>query len=173
MLSRKTPLKPGKGFTKKPGPPSLKRSGFLPRQPSAPAPDRPSKLPPLVQLADGDRIAKLPPRVKTNRPQADAEEKRHMGRVAAMGCILCSHVFDIHGTPALVHHLRTDQGKKRASHYDTMPLCPPHHADSGIGVHDMGRRQFAAKYGISEVGLLHLVQAALGIPLYVSPYTGT
>jgi hypothetical protein len=172
MLSRKTPLKPGKGFTAKPGS-SLKRSGFVSSRPAPAAVDRPSKLPPRREIPAAEKIPKLPKAVRTSRPEPNAQEKAHMGRVASMGCILCSHVFGIHGTPAIVHHLRTDQGKKRASHFDTLPLCPPHHQHSGVGVHDMGRRQFEAKYGISEVGLLHIVQAALGIPLYVSPYTRT
>lgn len=170
MLQRK-PMKPGKGFTAKPGASTLKRSGFS-SGPRAAAPERPAKLAPVIQLATGEKAAKLPPRVRSRRPEPNADEKRHMGRVAAMGCILCAHVYGIPGTPAIVHHLRTDQGKMRASHYDTLGLCPSHHQFSGYGVHDMGREQFAARHGISEVGLLHLVQAALNVPLYVSPYTG-
>lgn len=180
-------MKPGKGFTTKPGASTLKRTAFDSQRRAEPTPNRTPKLPPVAQLDAAERAAKLapvvalmasekaiklPPRVRSRRPEPNADEKRHMGRVAAMGCILCAHVYQIPGTPAIVHHLRTDQGKMRASHYDTMGLCPPHHQFSGYGVHDIGREQFAARYGISEVGLLHLVQAALGIPLYVSPYTG-
>ena len=42
----------------------------------------------------------------------------------------------------------------RASHYRTAPLCPAHHQYSGFGVHDMGRPQFEAMYGFSEVDLV-------------------
>ena len=52
-----------------------------------------------------------------------AAEKAHMGRVAALGCCLCRR-YGWYGTPAEVHHIRTGTGAgKRASHYDTIPLC--------------------------------------------------
>lgn len=108
--------------------------------------------------------------LKASRPTATAAESRHMGLVAALGCICCSACLGIEDTPAVVHHLRTDQGKKRASHMDTLPLCPYHHQDSGAGVHDMGRAEFATLYGQTEVELLHIVQAQLKVPLWVSPY---
>lgn len=84
-----------------------------------------------------------------------------MGRVAALGCILCRHLH-LGETPALVHHLRTGQGKMRASHYDTMPLCPEHHIGA-TGVHSMGRAQFAALHGVSELELLAMTKALLGV----------
>lgn len=95
--------------------------------------------------------------------KANAAEKRHMGRVAARCCSLCRFKGIAEDTPAIVHHLRTGQGKMRASHYDTMALCPTHHQFSGIGVHDMGRDEFETMYGISEVELLRIEQKALGI----------
>ncbi len=85
-----------------------------------------------------------------------------MGRVQALDCIVCSECLGIEGTPAIVHHLRTGQGAMRASHYHTMPLCPRHHQHSGVGVHDMGRPQFASMYGKSEVELLVIVLIRLG-----------
>lgn len=84
-----------------------------------------------------------------------------MGRVAELGCILCRHL-NLGETPAIVHHIRTGQGKMRAKHTDTIPLCPRHHQHSGVGIHDMGRRQFAETYGISELELLGQVKAILG-----------
>lgn len=86
-----------------------------------------------------------------------------MGRVAAMGCIVCSECLGIEGTPAIVHHLRTGQGAQRAPHWWTMPMCPRHHQHSGEGVHDMGRPQFAAKFGKSEVELLLIVMDRLQV----------
>lgn len=106
-------------------------------------------------------VAIKAPRLKTTGPTSTAAERRYMGRVAALGCIVCSHCLGIAGTPAIVHHLRTGQGHMRASHYDTMPLCPTHHQDSGIGVHDMGRDEFAAMYGISELDLVVIVKQLL------------
>lgn len=85
-----------------------------------------------------------------------------MGRVAALPCVLCNHL-GLGDSPAIVHHLRTGQGKMRASHYDTMPLCPTHHQFSGVGLHDHGREEFEAMYGISELELLALTKLRLGV----------
>ncbi len=49
----------------------------------------------------------------------------------------------------------------RASHYRTAPLCPPHHQFSGFGVHDMGRDEFEAMYGFSEVDLVEETRQTL------------
>lgn len=38
-----------------------------------------------------------------------AAEKRHMGKVAEVGCILCHHL-GLGATPAHVHHIREGQG---------------------------------------------------------------
>lgn len=94
---------------------------------------------------------------------ATAAERQYMGRVAALCCILCRHLGIADDTPAIVHHLRTGQGRKRASHADTMPLCPFHHQSSGQGVHDMGRDEFEALYGISELELLAKTKQLLGV----------
>ncbi len=64
---------------------------------------------------------------------ATKAEKAHMGRVAALGCIAC-RVKGFYGTPAEIHHLRSGQGAKRASHYETLPLCHIHHRTGGHGV---------------------------------------
>ena len=58
---------------------------------------------------------------------ATIEEKRHMARVASLGCLLC----DISGRgdqAAEVHHIGKEG--KRASHYLTVPLCPNCHRGS-------------------------------------------
>lgn len=93
---------------------------------------------------------------------ANTAEREYMGRVAALCCIVCSECLGYEGTPAIVHHIRTGQGKMRASHFDTIPLCPVHHQSSGYGVHDMGRQQFADMYGKSELELLEIVKKKLG-----------
>lgn len=46
----------------------------------------------------------------------------------------------------------------RAKHTHGCGLCPSHHQFSGVGVHDIGRRQFFELYGISEVGLINLTR---------------
>ena len=75
-------------------------------------------------------------------------ERDHLGRVAALGCLLC-------GQPAQVHHLRAGQGMgQRASHFLTVPLCSDHHTDGGEGVaFHASPRQFEALYG-TELDLL-------------------
>lgn len=93
-----------------------------------------------------------------------ASDKRYMGKVAERCCELCRFLDLADDTPCVVHHLRTGQGKMRAKHTDTFGLCPHHHQFSGFGVHDMGRDEFEAMYGISEVGLLRISQQALGHP---------
>lgn len=86
-----------------------------------------------------------------------------MGLVAGLCCMLCRHLGIADDTPAIVHHLRTGQGRMRASHYDTIPLCPTHHQFSGQGIHDMGRQQFAALYGVSEIELLEMTKKMTGL----------
>lgn len=56
------------------------------------------------------------------------KEREHMSRVAALGCLICQR-------PAQIHHIRAGQGMgQRASHFETIPLCPQHHQDGGYGV---------------------------------------
>ena len=64
-------------------------------------------------------------------------EREHLGLVAELGCIIC-------GRPAECHHV-AGQGM-RASHYETIPLCPDHHRNGNDCVH-AGRRTFEARFG--------------------------
>lgn len=80
--------------------------------------------------------------------------KRHMGRVAALGCILCRVHFFVEGEPANVHHIREGQGgAQRASDFLTIPLCPEHHTGSS-GIHGLGVRGFYTRYRLTELDLL-------------------
>ena len=82
-----------------------------------------------------------------------AAGKRHLTRVASLGCILCRHLG--HGeTPAEIHHLREGRGaSQRASDWIVAPLCPEHHRGKS-GVHGLGTRGFAARYRLDEMDLL-------------------
>ena len=71
---------------------------------------------------------------------ATKAESDHMGEVAALGCIICRR-------PAEVHHI-AGHGM-RASHYETIPLCPDHHRNGNDCVH-AGRRTFEAKFGTEK-----------------------
>lgn len=58
---------------------------------------------------------------------ATLAEKKHMSRVAELGCIAC-RLIGYYDTPAELHHPRSGQGLgQRASHFDVIPLCPAHH----------------------------------------------
>ena len=82
-----------------------------------------------------------------------AAEKRHLDRVAGIGCILCHHLG--HGfSPAQVHHPRFSEGmSQRASHFLAIPLCPEHH-QGATGIHGLGTREFERRYKVSEPVLL-------------------
>lgn len=80
-------------------------------------------------------------------------ERSHMGKVAALGCVLCRRL-GYGETPAEVHHVREGQGgAQRASDFLTIPLCPEHHRGAS-GLHGLGTRGFERRYGIDELGLL-------------------
>ena len=93
---------------------------------------------------------------------ATAAERRHLASVSAMGCIVCVECLGQGETPAVVHHVRSRHGWGRSSHMDTIPLCPEHHTGKA-GVHSMGRDEFTAMHGISELYLLALVNEQLGV----------
>ena len=73
---------------------------------------------------------------------ATAAEKRHMGRVAALGCLV--H----HGTPAVIHHLQCVSPRDNMI---VIPLCPFCHTGT-FSIHST-KEQFLSIYG-SEMKLL-------------------
>jgi len=90
------------------------------------------------------------------------DEKKHLNKVAEIGCVLC-HLQGTPGTPAEIHHPRKGTGMaQKASHYDAIPLCPAHHRGD-IGIHGMGVKAFAKHYDIDEAGLLHITRRLLGV----------
>lgn len=97
-----------------------------------------------------------------------AAEKLHMARVAALGCVACRNE-GLGVSPAIVHHIRTGQGRKRASDWDTFPLCPRHHLGYGIGLslHD-GIKTWQAKFG-TELELLAQTRRELGVDVSRGP----
>jgi hypothetical protein len=89
-------------------------------------------------------------------------EREYLSRVADLGCILCKHL-GYEGTPAEIHHIRTGTGAgRRASHYDTLPLCPEHHRGQ-TGLHGLGTKGFAKKYQLTELDLLAQVKDLLHV----------
>ena len=81
---------------------------------------------------------------------ATAAERRHMGRVAELRCLIC-------GSPANVHHIREERIK---NHFLTIPLCREHH-QGNFSIH-MNKRQFTNIYG-SELDLLAQTIERLGV----------
>jgi hypothetical protein len=82
-----------------------------------------------------------------------------MGRVAALGCCVCRRLR-LNDTPAEVHHIREGQGRKRASDFETIPLCYLHHRGQD-GIHHIGTKAWARRF-FPERELLKEVLAALG-----------
>lgn len=81
-----------------------------------------------------------------------------MGRVAAMCCIVCRKL-QLGETPAEVHHVREGTGRMRASDFDTIPLCYPHHRGK-YGIHTIGTKLWARTFW-PERELLREVQHEL------------
>jgi hypothetical protein len=90
-------------------------------------------------------------------------ERAHLSRVADQGCIACS-LMGYEGTPAEIHHIRAGVGKgQRASHHETIPLCPAHHrGTAGLKVPSIhgSRNAFIQTFG-TEHQLLELVRQRL------------
>lgn len=87
----------------------------------------------------------------------NAEEKRWMGAVADLGCIVCL-LYEGEYTPAEVHHI--DGSRKPGCHLKTIGLCCRHHRvpDNGkaprwVSRHGNGRKAFEREY-VSEDQLL-------------------
>ena len=87
--------------------------------------------------------------------------KKHMARVAELGCIVCRNTGYGYSI-AEVHHIREGAGMgKRASNFDTIPLCPNHHRNGGHGIaFHAGKRTWQELYG-TESELLEQVKGLL------------
>lgn len=90
-------------------------------------------------------------------------EKIHIQRVVELGCCVCS-ILGYGYTPCEVHHIRAGQGMaQRASNFEIIGLCPPHHRTGGHGVaiHE-GRTTWEKNFG-TERELLEQVNKDLGL----------
>jgi hypothetical protein len=89
-------------------------------------------------------------------------EKKHMDRVAYLGCVVCRRM-GYEGTPAELHHPRAGTGAgRRSSHMDVIPLCPEHHRGK-TGLHGLGTKGFVKHYGYTEADLLDDTQILLDL----------
>ena len=91
-------------------------------------------------------------------------DRRHLARVAAIGCIVCRN--EGHGTTppeyTAIHHIRHQAGMgRRAPDTDAIPLCAAHHQTGGHGVaFHAGKEAFEARHG-TELELLAQVRKLL------------
>jgi hypothetical protein len=82
------------------------------------------------------------------------DEGRYLGRVAALGCVLCPLIGLGVGNPAQIHHQRATEGMgQRAQHWLAIPLCPDCHTGP-TGVHGDKTRLYMAR--VDEFDLLAL-----------------
>lgn len=75
---------------------------------------------------------------------------KHMGRVAAIGCLICRDILGEKDSPAEVHHLFDTAAR---SDWLCAPLCPAHHRGPQ-GFHGLGQRAFERTYKLTEADLL-------------------
>jgi hypothetical protein len=80
-----------------------------------------------------------------------AIERKHYGKLAALGCIVCYREGNA-GTPAEIHHLRHGMGAgQRNTYLNAIPLCHLHHRTGGHGVAlHAGQETFETNYGTEE-----------------------
>jgi len=103
-------------------------------------------------------------------------ERDRLQAVADLGCCIC-RITGRGFSPAEVHHIRTRPdgqnygAAQRASHFETIPLCPPHHRLGGFGVAiHAGEGEFERIYG-TELQLLEFTNALLEIyEIHTNPF---
>jgi Recombination enhancement, RecA-dependent nuclease len=83
--------------------------------------------------------------------------KDYENRVRDIGCIVCLHL-GVSGSPASIHHVESI--RDGLSSYAVVPLCPGHHTGPE-GVHGLSRRGFEARYKLTEIDLLAMVNREL------------
>ena len=92
----------------------------------------------------------------------NAKDRKHLGRVAALGCQVCNNL-GFPDSPCEIHHLRSGMGMgQRSKHDRAIGLCHAHHRTGGYGVAiHAGQKEFERKYG-TELELLDQVNQLLG-----------
>ena len=87
-------------------------------------------------------------------------KKNDLNQIANLGCILCSEVLGIEGSPAELHHVRRYGAVRSAS--PVLGLCPEHHRNGNDSLHRLGVKGFEKKWGISCEELLERQDKKLG-----------
>lgn len=90
-------------------------------------------------------LARKHPMKPYRRKAPTKQERAHLDRVAAMGCLVC-------GQPSTVHHVTSDGYQRLArTHARVVPLCPVHHMvqfGARESVEALGHLGFRETYGI-------------------------
>ena len=87
------------------------------------------------------------PMRKSRKKAATAEERRHLQRVADMGCVVC-------GAPSQVHHITSGEGGRiTRTHSRCIPLCLRHHTAAADAVHQLGQAAFNGLHGLDILAL--------------------
>ena len=93
--------------------------------------------------------------------KATQAESRYMGRVAALRCVLCTHLGIRQHGRTFVHHVKEGCGiGERSQAWVSCALCYDHHQGSN-GLHGLGTRGFATRYKLDEMDLLAMTIKAL------------
>ena len=88
--------------------------------------------------------------------RANAVESAWMGRVAAVGCVMCMIQGITQSGRTTVHHIKEGTGiGERSQHYLTVALCEEHHQGAN-GIHGLGTKGFYLRYRVDEIDLLSL-----------------
>ncbi|WP_211828688.1 Ref family recombination enhancement nuclease [Kistimonas asteriae] len=102
------------------------------------------------------------------RKNKTADQRRHLGDVAALGCIACRNA-GYGESPAEVHHITSGYGTgQERNDYDVIPLCPNHHRQGEDAVH-VSPARFTAQHG-HELDLLEQTRRELAV--YRSSFVG-
>ena len=94
--------------------------------------------------------------LKSPKPvRGTAAAKRHLARVKSLPCVICQAP-----PPSDAHHVICGRyGSRKASDFDTIPLCKRHHQHGPEAIHN-GKASWESKHG-PDWGYLPLVRADL------------
>jgi len=82
-------------------------------------------------------------------PPKNKAEIEFIGKVAALGCIVCRNL-GYSDSPAEYHHLRDALGMSQRDHSKGIPLCMAHHRGPyGTGIH-ASQLAFEERYGTEQ-----------------------
>jgi len=77
------------------------------------------------------------------------QERKHLQAVVDLGCIACAKM-GIHDSPCEIHHIKNHTGMgRKASHFETIPLCPNHHRNGNFSYH-VNPKLFTESFGTQK-----------------------